>query len=132
MALALSPSGQFLYVASGNLPLVFGYSVASGMGALTSVPESPFTVESPPFALAIEPSGHFLYAANFSAGTISGLAIDGSSGTLTIALGSPFAAGTSPISIAVHPAGKFLYVANWARTISPYIRSIRLPAQPPS
>ena len=65
VTLALTPSGQFLYVGSGNLAGVFAHSVAAGV--LSPVPGSPFAVESPPFAMAIDPSGQSFLPPRISA-----------------------------------------------------------------
>jgi 6-phosphogluconolactonase len=118
LAMAIAPSGKFLYVASGNLGAIFAYANASG--ALQIVAGSPFLVGTGPLSLAVDPAEHFLYVANSSSNTVSVLSIDDSSGALTQIPGSPFSTGTtttttsSPVSLVIHPNGKFLYVANFA------------------
>jgi 6-phosphogluconolactonase (cycloisomerase 2 family) len=118
VALVMTPSAKFLYVASANLGAVFAYANVSG--AFETVAGSPFPVGSGPFSLAVDPAEHFLYVANSTANTISVLSIDDNSGILTPIAGSPFSTGissttmTSPISVTLHPSGKFLYAANFA------------------
>jgi 6-phosphogluconolactonase len=116
VALTVSPSGKYLYVASSTLGLVFGYSIGSG-GILQQV-QAPVAVGSGPFSLAIDPAEHFVYVANSLStstsvpGTISVLALDPSTGTLTSLPNSPFTADKNPISLTIDSAGKFLYAAN--------------------
>jgi 6-phosphogluconolactonase len=118
VALAITPSGKFLYVATPNLQSVFGYLVTSG--GLQPVPNSPVLVDVGPVSIAVDPAGHFLYVANFIANTLSVLAIDPNSGALIAIAGSPFITCTStttactnnPVWVAIHPSGKFLYTAN--------------------
>src|SRR2546422_866996 len=112
VALTVSPSGKYLYVASSTLGLVFGYSIGSGTGVLQQVPDSLFTVGSGPFSVAVDPAEHFVYVANSLSDTISVLSLDASTGTLTSPPNSPFTADKNPVSLAIDSAGKFLYVAN--------------------
>lgn len=113
IALAVSPSGKFLYAASANFGTVSGYTITSG--TLQAVNGSPFPIGGGPFSLAVDPAEHFLYVANSTAspGTVTVLGIDPASGTLTHPIpGSPFPAGTAPVSLAIDSTGKFLFVAN--------------------
>jgi 6-phosphogluconolactonase len=120
-ALAITPSGKYLYVATPNLGFVFGYAVTPGTGNLQAVPSSPFLVGSGPVSVAVDPSEHFVYVANSAASTISALAIDSSGSLVADSVpGSPFptcrttttSCNDSPISVVVHSSGQFLYVAN--------------------
>jgi len=108
-ALAITPSGKFLYAASPSLSSLFLLSVDS-QGNLQQLPSSPLNLAKVPVAMTIDPTGKFLYTANTD-GTISALQI-GSDGSLTAIPGSPFTAGTLPSSLAVHPSGTILYVTN--------------------
>jgi len=108
-ALAITPSGKFLYAASPSLSSLFLLSVDSH-GNLQQLPSSPFNLAKVPVAMTIDPTGKFLYTANTD-GTLSGLLI-GSDGSLTAISGSPFTAGILPSSLAVHPSGALLYVTN--------------------
>jgi 6-phosphogluconolactonase len=110
VSLLLTPSNKYLYVASGNLGLVFAYTLNNG--ALQPVPNSPFPAGGNPFGLAVDPGEHFLYATNFSEKTVTGLSINQSTGGLSIIPGFPLTVGTTPVAVLVHPSGKFLYVVN--------------------
>lgn len=136
VALAVTPSGKFLYAASSNLACVFTLAVDS-QGGLQQLPDSPFTLGTAPKALALSQSGNFLYTAN-TAGTVSGLLV-GSTGSLTSIPGSPFTVGlnTNPSSVIVHPSDKFLYTTNSGSnnvsvyTIDPTLGSLtELPSSP--
>lgn len=109
-ALAIKPSGDYLYSVGGALN---AFAIAAD-GTLSLVNGSPFTldVESDADAtnLSIDPQGRYLYATNaFLTRHIHGFQIDPGSGSLTPVPGSPFAANT-PYSIAVDPSGRLLYV----------------------
>ncbi len=114
LGLAISPSGNYLYVANSNLATVSGYAIGSD-GSLQAVPGSPFAAGRLPRGLAISPSGKFLYVANSQDGTISGFGINGSTGALTAIPGSPYAASITPnsipVSLVVDPTEKYVVVA---------------------
>jgi 6-phosphogluconolactonase len=110
-SVALTPSGNFLYVVNTNLSAIFAYTVASS-GTLQAVSGSPFTVAAGPEAIAIDPGGKFAYVAESAANSVSVFSIDSTSGVLISVSGSPFAAGTSPLAVATDVSGKYLYVAN--------------------
>ncbi len=108
VALAVDPSGKFLFVANQASQLVFPppntpdtvavFSIGTG-GALT--PAGSFaSTGNGPSALVASPTGSFLYVANRYTSTISILSYD-STGTLTEALGSPVSAGTNPAGLAL-------------------------------
>lgn len=106
VAIALAPSGKFLYVLNANLTSIFAYTVAAGV--LQPAAGLPVQVGNGPLAITVDPAGNLVYVANSTDGTISVLSINSSTGALTL-LGT-FAAGTQPISLVV--LGQFLYVAN--------------------
>lgn len=126
--LALSLSGQFLYVTNRASDTVTIFQVESG-GLLTLVPVSgaatnPITVGgTDPNGLIVAPNGQFLYTAN-EGGTVSAFTI-GSTGLLALvpASGSttnPIPAGTGPSAITMSEDGLFLYVANSGGNVSAY------------
>ncbi|MGA8492253.1 MAG: beta-propeller fold lactonase family protein [Terriglobales bacterium] len=105
-ALAITPSGKFLYVLNPNLTSVIGYTIASGV--LHPVAGLPAQVGNGPRAIAVDPAESFVYVANSADNTVSVLGINSSTGALTL-LGA-FATGTTPTSVvALDP---YLYVAN--------------------
>lgn len=119
-AVAVSGTGNFLYVANNFTGTVSAYSIAAS-GALTPLGPSPYTVGTAPSGLGIPPSGGFLYVANTGSNNVSAFAIcdkvvtscanpSSPDGTLTQVAGSPFSAGIGPVAIAVDPAFNFLYV----------------------
>jgi 6-phosphogluconolactonase len=110
-ALAVHPSGKFLYVADFNSNAIVGLSI-SNTGSLTTVLGSPFATGSRPASLALDPAGKFLYAVNSVDKTFSAYTINATTGTPTAVTGSPFAAGAASGALAVEPSGKFLYEAN--------------------
>jgi 6-phosphogluconolactonase len=127
-AVAVSATGNFLYVANNFTDSVGAYSIASS-GALTALGASPYTLGSTsvagtsPSGLNITPGGAFLYVANTGTANVSAFAICDKvvltcvnpnipDGTLTPVLGSPFPAGLGPIAVAADPYFSFLYVLN--------------------
>jgi 6-phosphogluconolactonase (cycloisomerase 2 family) len=118
-AMAVGPSGRFLYTAnSGSGPNggVSVYSIAPD-ASLTPAPCSPaINCSAPsPFGLAVTPSGRFLYVTNPApTNTVSVFSI-GADGTLTPVPCSPVAncnTGMDPAGVAVTPSERFLYVTN--------------------
>src|SRR5579863_1862385 len=120
-AVAVSATGDFLYVANNFVGTVSAFSISSS-GALTPLGASPYAVGVAPSGLAIPPSGAFLYVANAGSNNISAFSIcdkvvnscanaNSPDGTLT-SLGAPFSAGQRPIAIVIDPFFNFLYVLN--------------------
>jgi 6-phosphogluconolactonase len=110
VALAINPSGKFLYVVNSNLALVFTYTISAA--GLLQPAGTPIPVGAGPFAIAVDPGGKFAYVANTADDTVSILAINSSTGALTQVVGSPFDTGTGPISIVVSTSGQFIYIAD--------------------
>ena len=134
-AVAVSHSGNFLYVANQLANFVSVFSINSASGALTPL-GVPFydDGQSSPSGLAVTPNGGFLYIANAGANSnnISAYAICDSvvtscanpntpDGTLTPVSGSPFPAGLGPVAIAFDPGFNFAYVVDkGSNTVSQY------------
>lgn len=127
-ALALSSTGQFLYVTNRASNNVTVFQVETS-GLLTLVPPvgsatNPLPVGgNGPIGIAVAPDGRVLYTAN-DEGTVSALTI-GSNGLLTLVPSSgsssnPIPAGTSPSAITISQDGQFLYVANRGGGVSAY------------
>ncbi len=131
-AVALHPSGRFLYTANYGADntdpdTVSIYVIDRSAGTLT--PGTPVSVESGinTRSIAIDPSGRFAYAANRGVAadtgpdTVSIYVIDQVTGALTPGTTPNAAAGDQPVSAAVHPSGKFAYTANYGDdTVSIY------------
>jgi DNA-binding beta-propeller fold protein YncE len=132
VAVAVSLSGNFLYVANQFDGTVSVFSIASS-GALTTT-LAPYPVGMTPSALALSPDGSFLYVGNSGSGNVSAFTVcdkqsatcavsPGSvpDGSLTSIAGSPFPASLGPISIATDSAGRFLFVVdNGSNQVSQY------------
>jgi len=111
---AITPNGQFLYVAN-ELPgqgngQVSGFAVQVN-GALNAVPSPPVPAGQEPSAATTEPSGRFVYVTNRVSNNVSGYQINLTTGTLS-SLGGATGADFGPVSVTADPTGQFLYVAN--------------------
>lgn len=111
--MALSPSGNFLFVSLAGSPngFIATYSVNAGQLSLVGLTS---TSGLNPYGLAVDASGTHVYAGNnnASSSSIAVFSVD-SSGTLTPVQGSPISDGYSnPVDMMFDPSGKFLYVAN--------------------
>jgi len=127
-ALALSSTGQFLYVANRASNNVTVFQVETS-GLLTLVSQvgsgtNPMPVGgNGPIGIAVAPDGQVLYTAN-DEGTVSAMTIR-SNGLLTLMPSSgsssnPIQAGTNPSAITISQDGQFLYVANRGGGVSAY------------
>jgi 6-phosphogluconolactonase len=120
--LAADPSGKFLYASDLDPPGgVFAVTIDSA-GALTAVPDSPFTVpqtlqNSQP--RGIVDTGSYVYLALSGTNQIAAFSIVSGTGALAPVPSSPFSAGTSPTNLAY--SSGFLYATNLGDgTISGY------------
>src|SRR5581483_1929332 len=116
VAVAMSPTAPFLYVANQGSSNISAFTVDPGSGSLNAIGTFAITPASNPSSMAISPKGDFLFVANSAQATVASFAI-GSDGTLTAVAGSPFSvgAGATPNSITVENSGRFLYVADPAQ-----------------
>ena len=114
IALAVDPSGKFLYVANNAANEVAGFIINGTSGTLGAISTSPFTGLSSPIAVAVAPSGGYLYVANSLGSSLAAYTINPTSGGLTVTGFSPVSTGTStiPNGIAITEAGTSLFVAN--------------------
>jgi len=134
-AVAVSKSGNYLYVANQLANFVSAFAINTTSGALTPLAVPFYTDgEISPSGLAVTPNGGFLYVANAGANSnnISAYAIcdnvvntcsnpNHPDGTLTVVTGSPFPAGLGPVAIAFDPGFNFAYVVDkGSNTISQY------------
>ena len=108
--IAISPTGNFLYVANHSSNTVSIFAVAAD-GTLTQVPCSPASncnTGSSPQSVAVTPDGRFLYVVND--GTLSSYAI-AANGTLTpLPCSALCSSGVALGQAAVSPSGAFLFV----------------------
>lgn len=120
-AIAIDPSGTFLYSVASADGAVAAFSIDTSTGALTRIVGSPFPSAPNPLSMVVDPTGRFVYVATRAdktfASTISGYAIDPATGVLSPLPGSPFPAPESAAALAVDPLGRYLYLtANTALT----------------
>ena len=109
-AIAISPNGQYLYVANSSETNVSGYTIGPS-GALLPLAGSPFSAGSRPGDIAISPDSHHLYVIGTNDNVVTGFSI-GATGELTAVAGGPFATGVYPHRLAITPNGNYLYVTN--------------------
>lgn len=103
---AISPTGQFLYVADNGCSAVTVFSINSMTGVPTQTASSPFFFGAGdcftgPNDDSLDAMGRFFYVANNGCGNISAFSADAATGDLTEVVGSPFAAGNGPYGVAV-------------------------------
>ena len=112
-AVAVDPTGRYVYVANGQ---AFGtggatvYSINATSGKLT-LTGSEIAGGSAPWGITTDVTGSYVYMTNNDS-TIDAYAIANPTGELSAVKGSPFS-GTAPTrGIAADPSGQYLYVAN--------------------
>jgi len=98
-------TGSYVYAALSDTNQIAAFSIVSGTGALTAVPNSPFSAGMTPTALVF--ANGFLYALND--GGITGYSINSSNGVLTPLSGSPFTVIGDAMT--ADSFGEYLYVA---------------------
>jgi 6-phosphogluconolactonase len=104
--LGIVDTGSYVYAALSNTNQIAAFSIASGTGALTPVPGSPFSAGATPTAVVF--ASGFLYVLNN--GGISGYSVNSNNGVLTPLAGSPFDIIGVGDSIAADSFGEYLYV----------------------
>jgi len=123
--LAADPTGNFLYVSSGE-PGLRGYRIDQTSGTLSELPDSPFGATGLPAgdgvqtgAIIFKPTGDFLYTGGAllnTGGALNAFAIEKASGKLTLVTGSPFSldldADDYNTNMAMDPQGQYLYVTS--------------------
>jgi len=121
-SVAISPNGQYLYVANQFSNTVEAFAVDSS-GALI-LPGTVYPVGTAPSAVTFSPDGNFIFVTNQGTNNISAFAACTNAtlncvtpdGHLTPVAGSPFSAnGLGPVAMAVESdsQGEYLYVANF-------------------
>jgi 6-phosphogluconolactonase len=114
-AIAIDPTGKFVYVTDEQQNEVFGYQIANNTtGNLSPLVSSPFPTGQFPRAITIEPRGKYAYVANYNSSTVSSYALNLGDGSLTATVGSGFATATGPTCVTVESAlGIYLYTSNF-------------------
>lgn len=98
LAVAVSPSGKYLYVTETGINSVRVFSIASD-GTLSEISGSPYKTGLGPAAVLVDSTGSYVYVANRTGNTVSAFTV-GTGGALTAIAGSPFATGTTPVALA--------------------------------
>lgn len=116
-ALAVDPTGRFLYAAnaalSGGAYHVSAYAIDSTTGGLTELTNSPYsTVSGSPTSVAVDPLGEFFYT-SLSTDNIRAYTVNANNGDLGFISSYQLVTGVDPQSIAIDPSGRFVYTANW-------------------
>jgi 6-phosphogluconolactonase len=115
-AIAIDPTGRYVYVTDQTSNDVIGYQIATTTtGRLTAMLNSPFTTGQYPVSVTIDPRGKYLYTANFNSGTVSSFSISQADGSLggTATVGN-FTTATQPTCVTIDPAlGIYLYTSNY-------------------
>jgi len=108
-ALAVHPSGRFVY-ATDLRGTVNSYAIAAGgVGRLAPLPGSPLVIGLRAISVAIDPSGRFLYVGDEQ--SLHVFAVDAATGALDAVPGSPFDTGGQPSTIVFHPSGRFVFAS---------------------
>ncbi len=110
-SLGFGAGGKFLYAAdaSGGAAAIYGFSVDSSSGALTSLSALPLALPSCDDIVA-DQTGAYLYAA--AGGSIFGYSIDQTAGALSPLRGFPVAVGANATTLSIDPTNQYLYVDN--------------------
>jgi 6-phosphogluconolactonase (cycloisomerase 2 family) len=114
-AIAIDPTGRYVYVTDKSSNQILGYQIASATGTLTALVSSPYATGLYPVALTIDPRGKYIYTANYNSNSVSSYSLNSSDGSLggTAAVGN-FSTATGPTCVTVEPAlGIYLYTSNY-------------------
>jgi 6-phosphogluconolactonase len=113
VAMALTPSKNFFYVANSTANTVSGYSLDHATGFLTPVGTAvpPTPVGTNPISLGVDSSGQFLYVLNQGSNNILTFTIDSARGLLT-ATGSSVTVPANSQFLVVSPSSGLLYVSS--------------------
>jgi 6-phosphogluconolactonase (cycloisomerase 2 family) len=103
-----------LYIARSGTGGGLAIYTIGNLGALTSVPKSPFAAGAQPLDVRLytPTTGQFVYVANGSDGNISGYSIN--NGVPTALSGSPYASGATVQSLVLDSTGKYLLAGAFA------------------
>ena len=100
-ALAVHPTGNYVYAANTSSNTVAVYAVNLTTGTLTQV-GAPAGVGNNPRGVTVNTAGTFLYVTNYVSNDVSAFSISAGGATLT-SLGASIPAGSTPQGIAITP-----------------------------
>jgi DNA-binding beta-propeller fold protein YncE len=114
-ALAVHPSGSFVYVSHVKSGEISAFRVDPDSGRLSPMAGSPFATGNEPSALGMHPSGSFLYVVELASRQVGAFRIDPATGALTALPHAPFATNaTTPAT-----AGQDYQAASGTLTFAP-------------
>jgi 6-phosphogluconolactonase len=113
VAMALTPSKNFVYVANSTANTVSGYALNHASGVLTPVGNAvpPTPVGTNPISVGVDSTGQFLYVLNQGSNNILTFSIDSVRGLLT-PVGSPVAAPANAQFMVLSSSSGFLYISS--------------------
>jgi 6-phosphogluconolactonase (cycloisomerase 2 family) len=100
LAIAIEPTGHFLYTADGGSNTLTGFAVTQSSGALAPLATGPFPIGTHPISVVADYSGKHLLVLSDTSKAVLTFAIDPTTGTLT-QVGTPATTGPSPKGIVV-------------------------------
>lgn len=100
-AMAVSPSGNFLYVADRQSNQLSGFKIGATTGELTAIANSASSTGVSPAAVVVSPGEQYVYAANLGSASVSVYTMDATSGVLTV-VGNPVSTANQPSAMAIH------------------------------
>lgn len=89
-ALAIDPTGNFVYGVHASTGHVIAYKIDPRDGTLDRVAGSPYDANPMPYSVAIDPAGGFLYVGNDDADQITAFKIEAATGKLQAVESPPF------------------------------------------
>jgi len=121
-AIAVDPSGRYVYTTDDNGPgSVSGFAIgaAGALSPIACTPASNCNTGFYPLGIAIDPSGRYLYTADENSNEVSVFSIGVGGALAPVACGSgcsvPVSSGNSPYGMAADPTGRYVYVTNFTR-----------------
>jgi 6-phosphogluconolactonase len=115
--MVIDSAGKYLYVGNSGSYDISVFSIDSGTGALTPVPQiskqPTFTIGMTPFKMQLAPSGNILYVTGqATTGVVQAFSVNAGVFSNQPIAGSPYTTGNAPYGLAIDSSGKFLYTAN--------------------
>jgi 6-phosphogluconolactonase len=114
VAMTITPSRNFIYVANSTSNTVSGYTLNHSTGSLAPVGTAvlPSPTGPNPIGVAVDSKGQFLYVLNAANSSVSVFSIDPTRGLLTQTAGSPFPVLANADFLVASPTSEFLFLAS--------------------
>src|SRR5262249_9521109 len=116
VAMTITPSRNFVYVANSTSNTVSGYNLDHSSGTLTPVGTAvlPSSTGPNPVGVAVDSKSQFLYVLNAGNSSVSVFSIDQTRGLLTEIAASPFPVLANAGFVVASPTSEFLYLSSSA------------------